>query len=258
MLARQGEGSRQQALRATLSVQERVENDTLLIYHNAAFALLADCTRGTDHVSKGTGKRTHFVQLNALARQVGLLSRDSLVRKFSQTRRRLQGVSPQVVAENPRWHLVDLGHMSESFLAARHLRDAHHPNRDFTLHVMNVYLNLHWQHGYAPRTAQRPARHAIFSPADNVRRWDQQYLEGADKLQSAYLTDAKVTQERCGRQPAHWCRDLHKGRASLTCSHCNRLALERQDRQGKQQELRRKRKERASKVRKRFMNLSFG
>ena len=51
-------------------MQMRVDDDALLIYHNAAFAKMVNCLNGTQHIQNGMGKRTHLAQLNAAARQV--------------------------------------------------------------------------------------------------------------------------------------------------------------------------------------------
>lgn len=143
-------------------MQEHVHHDTVLVYHNSAFALLADCKAGTGHVLKGTGKRTHLIQLNALARQV--------------------------VASNPRWHLVDIGQMSDAFLAGQHLRDEHHPNREFMMQVLNMYLNLHASLGRAP--------HAVSHTRGSVDAWDADYSAHAEQLQARYQREMAAVQRR--------------------------------------------------------------
>ena len=46
--------------------QGMFDNDTLLLYHNAAYPALADCKAGSDH-AQPSGKRTHVIQLNKAA-----------------------------------------------------------------------------------------------------------------------------------------------------------------------------------------------
>lgn len=87
--------------------------------------------------------------------------------------------------------------MSESFLANEHLRDEHHPKREMLLQVLNLYLNLHLEHGAAPKPAELAAARSAEDVADAVRRWDEQYLENAGSVQSGYLYDAERTQDRC-------------------------------------------------------------
>ena len=50
--------------------------------------------------------------------------------------------------ERPRWHFVDLGQMTEAFLDSSILRDDVHPKLDFMMTVMQIYLNLHADHGH--------------------------------------------------------------------------------------------------------------
>ena len=57
----------------------------------------------------------------------------------------------QVMAANPRWHLVDYGLMSETFLGGSHIRDLHHPKPFFLLQALNIFLNLQQEHGTPPR-----------------------------------------------------------------------------------------------------------
>ena len=90
----------------------------------------------------------------------------------------------QIVADNPRWHLVDLGAMSDSFLTGGHLRDWHHPNTNFMLQVVNVYLNLYHQHG--SQTADSGG-HAI----GDVGPWDQEYESRMEEMQAEYAREAE-------------------------------------------------------------------
>lgn len=169
---------RQDTLLQMKRIEKRVDHDALLIYHNAAFALLADCKNGTHHIQKGLGKRTHLIQLNALARQV--------------------------VSENPRWHMVDFGAMSESFLSGRHLRDFHHPNQQFMLQAMNMYLNLNAMLGSQPRP--------VTSSIGDVARWDAEFLTHAEEMQQSYLNEAKAEEGRLAYKRESHRSEEHAGK----------------------------------------------
>lgn len=90
----------------------------------------------------------------------------------------------QIVADNPRWHFVDFGQMSEAFLTGTHLRDEHHPGTNFMLQVMNIYLNLYQSHG--SKAVQR-ATHSI----GDVGVWDQEYDNHMEEMQAEYAQDAE-------------------------------------------------------------------
>lgn len=94
----------------------------------------------------------------------------------------------QIVSENPRWHLVDLGQMSDSFLTGQHLRDEHHPKPEFMLQILNLYLNLQLEHGHPPRPA-------LGAPG-SVAKWDATYVENAEAMQQAYLAGTEAAQQR--------------------------------------------------------------
>lgn len=74
--------------------------------------------------------------------------------------------------------------MSEAFLDGSHLRDEHHPHRQFLLQVFDIYLNLHATYGKDPR----PRSGAVGS----VSQWDAEFLANADKVQEQYLADAEA------------------------------------------------------------------
>lgn len=95
----------------------------------------------------------------------------------------------QIVTENPRWHLVDLGPMSDSFLTGGHLRDEHHPNTNFMLQVVNVYLNLYHQHGSHNSAS---GGHAI----GEVEQWDREYENRMEEMQSEYAREAESEASR--------------------------------------------------------------
>ena len=81
--------------------------------------------------------------------------------------------------------------MSDAFLAGQHLRDEHHPKADFMLQVMNIYLNLHAEHGHPPRPAK--------GLPGSVEKWDAEYLEHAESVQQAHLAEIEQAQQRCAR-----------------------------------------------------------
>ena len=75
----------------------------------------------------------------------------------------------QLTRERPRWHFVDKGQMSEVFLDGSYLRDNLHPNADFLRTVLEIYLNLHADHG--KRLA--PVQYPIVTMQD-LNEWDSQ------------------------------------------------------------------------------------
>ncbi len=95
----------------------------------------------------------------------------------------------QIVADNPRWHLVDFGAMSDSFLTGGHLRDEHHPNTNFMLQIMNVYLNLYHQHG------SRNASSGGHSIGD-VGQWDREYEMRNEEMRAEYARQAEAEASR--------------------------------------------------------------
>ena len=79
--------------------------------------------------------------------------------------------------------------MSESFLVGKHLRDEHHPNKDFMLQAMNVYLNLYQEHG---SKARQKGRHAV----GDVGRWDLEYQDRMEEIQAEYAREAQAEEAR--------------------------------------------------------------
>lgn len=102
-------------------MQKAVSNKTLLVYHNAAYARLKDCHNSTENAHTPIGTLVHIIQLNAAGREV--------------------------IANRPRWHLIDYGQMSEPFMFDHaHLRDGLHPNSPFVAQGFNILLNLYRDH----------------------------------------------------------------------------------------------------------------
>lgn len=65
-------------------LQKYAGKDALLIYHNAAFPKLRNLYEaGTWHEQTGTGRRTHIIQLNAMARQVSSVTGASWIPEVS-------------------------------------------------------------------------------------------------------------------------------------------------------------------------------
>ena len=72
----------------------------------------------------------------------------------------------QLTRQRPRWHFVDIGQMSEPFLDSAVLRDDVHPNTDVMMTVLQMYLNLHVDHG-------KPLPPVQF-PIQDFKEWDSQ------------------------------------------------------------------------------------
>ena len=72
----------------------------------------------------------------------------------------------QLTKQRPRWHFVDIGQMSEPFLDSAVLRDDVHPNTDVMMTVLQMYLNLHVDHG-------KPLPPVQF-PIQGFKEWDSQ------------------------------------------------------------------------------------
>ena len=148
---------------------------------------MVNCTNSTQHMHKGMGKRTHLVQLNALARQV----RQDLTNKGFQRAvviRATLSLNMQIIAENPRWHMVDLGSMSESFLSGDHLRDEHHPRREILLQILNIYLSLQREFGTQADSVTRVK--------GNVARWDAEYAAHSAVEERRNMAETEAEERR--------------------------------------------------------------
>jgi hypothetical protein len=99
-----------------LFVQDKVEKNTILIYHTAAFTSVQDWATSDASEWEHNGRRAYFHQLIAAAKHV--------------------------FAQEKRWHLVDSQQMSAVFHKNEHLRDDHHPSVWFNMQVMDIYLSL--------------------------------------------------------------------------------------------------------------------
>ena len=85
----------------------------------------------------------------------------------------------QLTRERPRWHFVDIGQMTDVFLDSAVLRDDVHPNTDFMMTVLEMYLNLHADHGKPLPPPQYPTQ--------DFEEWDaQDFTEKILKWQEDY------------------------------------------------------------------------
>lgn len=100
----------------------------------------------------------------------------------------------QLVSQNPRWHLVDIAAMSESTLAAEHLRDDLHPDTDFLKQVMNIYLNLFLENKIESR--QKIHSGSMFL-MEKLKAWEEDYAKHEHEIQADNLREAEAAEARC-------------------------------------------------------------
>jgi len=98
------------------TIEDLAGEETVLIYHNAAFPRTLNCQHSAFLAHPGLGFQSFIQQLNAAARQIA--------------------------KKEKRWHFVDFGHMSEAFTKDEYLADSLHPKEWFLGIVLNVILNI--------------------------------------------------------------------------------------------------------------------
>lgn len=79
--------------------------------------------------------------------------------------------------------------MSEASLLGQHLEDEHHPKSGFMLQAVNIYLNIHREHG--PKSAPRHG-HSVGS----VQKWDEEYIHHQEEMEAEYARDAGAAESR--------------------------------------------------------------